>query len=286
MGCIRIWNGIALLAGLALVGGCERGSILGSSFSDSGGANSDTESVLELFSGPTPVDAVRWATDPVDPDKRMRGTLLLASAPWGGEDVYLRLYRSALEDEDAGVRAVAMRALALHGTPEDVPAIVEALETGNGLIREEASRALQRLHSDDAIPALLDRVDPREEENRKVRRNAAIALGQYAERRVVSGLISALDDRDLTVNRAARRSLRILTGQDFEYDPSAWLAWTRDTGDVFAARGVYEYPAFSRDASLLEMVVPWMTVPNEIASTPVGMDRRVASRDTVGDEAK
>lgn len=273
---------IVFLVGLS---GCEKGSILDSTVSGQG-ADPETESVLQLFSGPTPVDAVRWATDPVDPDKRVRGTLLLANAPWGGEDVYLRLYRSALEDEDAGVRGVAIRALAMHGTPDDVPTIIETMEGANDLVREEGVRALQRLHNEVAIPVLLERLDSREEENRKVRRNAAIALGQYAQRRVISGLIGALNDRDLSVNRASRRSLRILTGQDFGLDSRAWLTWTGDSESVFAGRGVYEYPAFQRDPSVLERIVPWMVVPNEVPSTPVGMERIASHEATTSGDSR
>ena len=262
---------VAPVAALAL-SGCERGAILDVSSREGGSDGFENESVLNFFSGPTPVQAVQWATNQRDPDKRVRGILLLANAPWGGEDVYLRLYRASLDDEDAGVRAVGVRALSLHGSPEDVPRFVELLRDGNDLEREEASRGLQRLHSSDAVTALLAHADEREEENWKVRQACAVALGQYAEGRVVDRLIDALNDTELSVNRAALRSLRVLTGQDFGLDARSWLTWTGGAGDVFAGRGVYEYPVFYRDPSVIEMVVPWMEVPNEVASTPVGMD--------------
>ncbi len=265
----------APIVALAL-SGCERGAILDVSGREGASDGFESESVLTFFSGPTPVQAVRWATNLRDPDKRVRGILLLANAPWGGEDVYLRLYRSSLEDEDAGVRAVAVRALALHGSPEDVPRIIELLNGGNDLEREEASRGLQRLHASEAVQPLLLHADEREEENWKVRQACAVALGQYAEGRVVDRLIDSLNDTELSVNRAALRSLRVLTGQDFGLDARSWLTWAGESGDVFAGRGVYEYPIFFRDPSVIEMVVPWMEVPNEVASTPVGMDAYAA----------
>jgi len=248
-----------------------------------GGVNGSDESVLTLFQGPTPLQAVQWATAEYDADKRVRGTLLLANAPWGGEDVYLRLYRSGLEDEDAGVRAVSIRAIAMHGSPEDVPLLIEQLQGGNDLIREEAARGLQRLHSPEAITPLLTYVDTRNESNWKVRQHAAIALGQYPERRVLDKLIDSLDERELAVNRAARRSLNILTGQDFGFDGRAWLTWSKGERDHFAGQGLYEYPVFQRDPNFFENIMPWLEVPNEIAASPVGMERVTAG---AGDQSQ
>jgi len=271
--CCAVLVCAGLLGALA---GCERGAILDfAGAGGGGGANSQGDTVLTFFGGPSPLQAVEWASDPLDPDRRVRGTLLLASASWGGEDVYLRLYRSHIEDEDAGVRAVAIRALSLHGTPDDVPVIVEQLENGNDVVREEASRALQRLHDERAIVALLRHSDIRDEDNWKVRQYSAVALGQYAERRVIDRLIDAMNDRELSVNRAAHRSLKILTGQDFGFDARAWLTWTNKAPDIFAGRSVYEYPVFFRDPNIFEQVVPWMRVPNELAASPVGMEHVV-----------
>jgi len=273
--CCVLSVSVSLIGALA---GCERGAILDFS-GENGGANSENTTILTMFSGPSPLQAVEWASDTQDPDRRVRGTLLLANAPWGGEDVYLRLYRSHIEDEDAGVRAVAIRALSLHGTPDDVPVIIEQLDNGNDVVREEASRALQRLHARGAIVPLLRHSDIRDEDNWKVRQYSAVALGQYAERRVIDRLIDAMNDRELSVNRAAHRSLKILTGQDFGFEARTWLAWVNDSPDVFAGRGVYEYPVFHRDPNIFEKVMPWMEVPNELAASPVGMERVVTARD-------
>ncbi|CAE7262685.1 mscS [Symbiodinium necroappetens] len=279
MGMCAKYCGLAVLLAL---GGCEQGSML----DFSGPQNTSTEtndSILTLFSGPTPVQAVQMATNTADPDERVRGTLLLANAPWGGEDVYLRLYREHMADEDAGVRAVAIRALSLHGTPDDVPAIVEQLKNGNDVVREEAARALQRIHAPEAIQPLLAASDIRQEENWKVRQYASVALGQYAERRVVDKLIDSLTDHELSVNRAALRSLRILTGQDLGFNTRAWLTWVNSSGELFAGRGVYEYPVFQREPNMFEAIVPWLEVPNEEPASPVGMER-LASRPAPTDD--
>lgn len=235
------------------------------------------ESIFENFAPPTPQQAAAWAVDPYSPDKRFRGMLLIANAPWGGERVYVDMYVAALKDSDPSVRAVAVRALALHGEPEHVPLILEQLKDPDRLLRWEAVRALQRLHNPVAITPLIARLDIKNEMEAEVRAASAIALGQYDEGKVVDALISALDDRDLAVNDAARASLKILTGQDLGYDVREWVAWTKaNSANLFAQRGTYEYPVFYRDKIWYEYFWPFGQIPNEVAAAPVGMPATTA----------
>ena len=230
------------------------------------------ESIFSAFSPPTPAEAAAWAADGYDADKRYRGTLLLANAPWGGERVYIELYERAIADEDPSVRGAAVRGLALHGGPEHVPAIAKLLDDPDRLLRWESARALQRLHNPEAVPALIKRLEERTEPESMVRSSSAEALGQYAEPRVLDALIATLPDRDLTVHQSARRSLRTLTGQDLGTDLRSWVAWRKRTTELFAARQPYVYPVFERDRNLVEILVPIFEPPNETASTPVGFD--------------
>lgn len=253
---------IALSVSLAALTGCE----------NFGGATAENpNTILGAFSGPTPQEAARWAVDPYDADKRSRGMLYLANQPFGGERVYVDLYVAALSDGDPAVRAVAVRALALHGTAEHAELIAEHLDAEDRLLRWECARALQRLHNPSVVTDLIQRIDPEKETEPEVRAESARALGQYAESRVVEALISALDDRDLIVNRGARWSLRVLTGQDFNYDVRRWVAWRAETKDIFAQRREYEYPVFSRSPTWVEQIVPWMEPPNEEKARPAGM---------------
>lgn len=239
--------------------------------------NQQPTSLLSLISPPTPATAAAWAVDPYDADKRYRGTLMLANAPWGGEPVYIRLYEEALQDGVPNVRAAAIRGLALHGGPENVPMILPSLESDDRLLRWEAARALQRLHNPVAIPGLLRVLDEKNEPEPFVRSAAAVALGQYADPRAVEGLIAALADRDLGVNQAAQESLRTLTGQDFGFNIRAWLAWRKSTEDLFAGRSRFEYPVFYRNRRGLEWINPFAVIPNETASVPAGMSDPLAS---------
>jgi len=236
-----------------------------------GGKNLQQESILSIFSPPGPEQAARWAADPYDPDKRQRGMLLLANAPWGGADVYLRFYKEALKDDDAAVRAVACRAIGRHGMESDVPLVAAELTDAEPIVRREAAKALQRLHNPIAIAPLLSAISPRSEDDAETRSEACQALGQYADNQVVQGLIGALRDRRLLVNQAALNSLVILTGQDFGFDVGSWLQWASQTDDVFAGRGLYVYPVYRRNYRFLEYFIPWMQPPNETASTPAGL---------------
>lgn len=246
-------------------GGCADLNLAG------GSGAADSQSILTIFSPPDPGEAARMAADPFDPDKRQRGMLLLANAPWGGDAVYLAFYRASLADEDPAVRGVACLALGRHGTAEDADALIAALSDPEVIVRRSAATALQRLHDPAAIRPLLRVADERLEEDAEARAAAAAALGQYADPQVVQGLIAALRDSRLLVNQSALESLTLLTGQDFRYDIGAWLEWTRQTDDLFAGRGRYVYPVYRRSPKFWEQFVPWMQPPNETASVPAGL---------------
>lgn len=262
---------------IAFCGGCSQLELGGAA------ATRNDNSILSIVAGPTPQEAAAWMIDAYDADKRFRGTLLVANAPWGGGPEYLSVYRAKLDpdlkhesglslyDDDALGRAAAVRALALHGSPEDVPLILLHINDTSEHLRWECVRALQRLHNPTAVRPLLARLDESVEDNPDIRADAATALGQYAERRVLDGLFMGVNDPDLAVNRASLESLRLLTGQDLGLNRAAWVLWAKDNPDVFAGRGVYQYPVFHREPGLLEMVLPWMRVPNEVAAAPVGM---------------
>jgi len=234
-------------------------------------ARPGSRTLLEAFAPPTPVEAVDMAFDTENPDRRFRGTMLLANAPWGGEDVYLRLYEEYANDEDTNVRAAAMRALGNHGVPEHVPLIAQNVDDESRLVRIEAVEALQRLHNAEAIDALLGRLDPDTEPETEIRAEAAHALGQYADRTVVQALIASLDDRSLAVNSNARDALKTLTGEDFGFNRREWQAWYNETARPFEGRTPYVYPVFRRKRSWLEYLPFVPPPPNEAPGNPVGL---------------
>lgn len=255
----------ALALGAAL-GGC-------SAFSSANRQQmAEANSVLApIMKRTSPAEAASWAADPYDADKRARGMNLLMNAPWGGEQVYLDLYRQRITDESTPVRAVAARALALHGTPADVERIVPLLKEDQPLVRLEATRALQRLHNPVAVGPLIERLQPDKESEPEIRAEAASALGQYPESRVLQALIAAVADTSLLVNTEALSSLRTLTGnEELGMDRKAWVQWAKETDKPFAHQQPYIYPVFWREKRWIDHIPFMPAVPNEQASTPVG----------------
>lgn len=228
-------------------------------------------SVLQIFQQPSPQEAAIMAIDKYDAEKRYQGTLLLATAPFANEPVYQQLFLDNIKDEDPGVRAAATRAIANHGSPEQVPVILERLKDSEPLVRQEAARALQRLHNPLAIDPLIDALDSEKETEVDVRAEAAHALGQYAESKVVQKLVAALDDPQLAVNRNTVESLRTLTGQDFGLDRRAWVRWLNATREPFAARAMYQYPYFTRTKYYIENLPFVPLPPNEPPGSPAGL---------------
>ncbi|MDX2148413.1 MAG: HEAT repeat domain-containing protein [Planctomycetota bacterium] len=238
-----------------------------------------SDSIFSAFAGPTPSEAAAWAIDRYSANNRYRGTLLLSSFPFASEPVYLQVFQDNIKDPDAGVRAASARALGNHGDIEHAPLLRDALRDDDVLVRREAARALQRIHAPEVVETLLisvrepDLLRPDEpgEADSGVRTEAALALGQYAESRVLDELVRALADSSLAVNVAARESLKTLTGQDFAMDRRAWLDWLGATAQPFAAKRVYYYPIFTRDKLWYEHLPFVPQPPNEPESTPVGM---------------
>lgn len=261
----------ALGLALVLLSGCDT---LDNAFS---GIQPGSEGILQdLFTGPTPAEATDMAVDEFDPDRRYRGTNLLANAPFAGEPVYIDLFIINSADTDPSVRMASIRGLANHGDPSHVAILAESLRDPEKIVRLEAARGLQRIHNPIAIEALLIAIkegdlDADAEPDPQVRAEAADALGQYAENRVVRALIAALADPNFLVTSRARQSLRTLTGQDFMYNRQAWQAWNNATQDTFAARGVYRFPGYERDRRVVEYLPFVPPPPRQAGSVPVGM---------------
>ena len=239
------------------------------------------ESILEVFQPTSPTEAADWFLNSKDDDKRYRGAVLLANAWFVGENpAYLEAFKDyLLTDPDPSIRAVCARGLGNNAGPEYAPALARAMREDDVVeVREEAARALQRIHSTEVVRPLVDasrEPDPRlvgrpSEPEAAVRVEAVVALGQYEDPYVVEVLIDALDDSSLVVNRAAIQSLKTLTGQDFGYDAAQWTRWQREASDLFAAGDVYEYPVFTRSKDWWEFIPFVPQPPNETPATPAG----------------
>ena len=259
------WACLILLSALALgVGGCKAsGSGEGDGFFD------------EAFDmPPSPVEAVGMATDTTDADRRRQGILWLSAATFGGEDVYVELYRLFHNDPNPNVRAAAARALGLHGSTEDAALLMLLVEDENAFTRWQAANGLRMIHNIAAVEPLIRRLDPVVEEDPNVRRCAADALGQYPTITVFNSLVVALEDRDYGVVEAARNSLRTLTGHDAGLDPRDWSSWAAANGEsLFNNQQPYTYQPYTRPRYWIDYVSFWDEIyRNEGPRVPTGLE--------------
>jgi len=254
----------ALIAATGLLSGCIP--------QETANQMANNDSVLApFFIQPTERDAVAWANDEFNADKRARGTAMLAYSKNGDDPKYVNyLYIKHLTDPDSNVRAVAAFALALHGNPDQVPSLVPLAKDPDRAVRRNTAIALQRLHNPVAVAALMDMTDATKESEVSVRAEAADALGQYPEPRVLQRLVTCLDDPQLIVNKSAYSSLRTLTGEELPPDRRAWAGWVKDAAEPFAARTAYKYPAYSRDRFWTEYLPFISPPPNEEMGQPIG----------------
>ena len=249
---------IAAVSSALLLAGCDT-------------ISSDLSSFGQSFHQPTPAEAARWAADPNDRENARRGTILLANAPWGGTEVYLKMYRLYAEDAlDPLVRAAALQALGRHGDPEDAKLVAKSLTSPFRQVRLAAAKSLQRLHD----PTVADLLWPRlvnPEEDSDVRTEVAIALGQYPTPAVFNALVAALSQRELAVNTAALDSLRLITGTDIGLDEDAWLRHMAGAQQPLVEAPPYLYPVFVRQLDIWDHLAFWDPTVFESPDVPIGL---------------
>jgi hypothetical protein len=220
---------------------------------------------------PSPAEAGRWAVDDGDPENQRRGVLLLGNAGFGGEPVYVNLYRLYIEENsDPVVKATAIQALARHAGPDDALLIARQLESKVEQIRVAAAKGLQRVH-DPRVADQIWKTMINEEEVSAVRVELAVALAQYPERNVFEALCAALDDRELAVNLAAANSLRLMTGADFGLDAALWKRWADSTPGALRAGVPYYYPTFQRELGFGDYLLFWAIPTFEEPGLPSGL---------------
>lgn len=222
---------------------------------------------------PTPSEAAKDSLNPFDADRRRNGVAWLSSAPFGGEEVYVRTYRLLLTDEDSTVRAASVRALGLHGVVDDVDLLIPLLDDSSDFVRWETAKALQKIHNPKAIDPLIKHTRLSLEEVADVRMACCQALGQYAEPRVFDALVGALNDTDYAVIRASRGALKTLTGYDLGSDSTLWLIWQRkNPGALFKERQEYTWLPFEKPPTTLDKLQFWKDRPVIEPQKPVGVE--------------
>ncbi len=106
-------------------------------------------------------------------------------------------------DIPSALKRALAEALGEIGDPRAIPALVGALKDENERVRRAAAVALGRIGAP-AVPALIGAL---KDADREVRRAAAEALGRIGDREAVPALIGALKDADWEVRGAAAEAL-------------------------------------------------------------------------------
>lgn len=235
------------------------------------------DSVYSAFVGheppPTPTKAVAMMFNRDDPDQRRRGVGWLASAPFGGEPEYLEAYRVLVADKDPTVRAAVAKALGMHGTVDDANLLAIMLNDKDPLVRWQAADALRRVHNPAVAEALARRLNADLEEDDDTRTAAALALGQYPDRVVLTQLVAALDDRSFAVVTAAHQSLLRLTGHDAGLDPRVWSDWALTNAEPFKNQRPYTYEPYAPTRGWFDQYVTFWNNQDQQPTPPKGLSQ-------------
>src|SRR5258706_9387126 len=168
-----------------------------------------------------------------NPDHRRAGIIYLSDQSPGRRDPYAKQYLNmARTDSDPAVRSMALRALNRARDKRAVPVFLAALDEKNDDIRLEAAKGLANIPDPSAMTPLMRHLDS-PDENVDVRVACADALRLYRTSESAQVLVRALRDRNFGVAWQARKSLQLMTGKDYRYDPAAWLAFLSGTNKPF-----------------------------------------------------
>jgi HEAT repeats len=187
----------------------------------------------------SPKQAQELMSNPDRPDARREGVAAIVTRwSWGKLPRYPQIYQQiAQHDSDVTVRAMAIRALNICRDQSATKIFIAGLQDQNEQIRLESAKALANVPDPDAIGVLIDVLTGSREtmttdghrtmvpESKDVRIAAADALRQYRKLDVARTLVGYLNEQDFSVAWQSRQSLIALTGQDLQYDQSAWLQY-------------------------------------------------------------
>lgn len=205
-----------ILAAVALLGGCS----------------GLMRTCRRVFDTRSPRERIAMAFDVDDPDRRREGIVALTEVRGWDAEPYLEAYATLAGDPDPLVRGAAIGALARAGASDYLDVVIAALDDRHRRVRLDAAEALDRLHGDAAVGPL--RRGATEAEDPDLRARCARALRHYRTRPVLDTLLAALGDEAFAVRYAARRSLRMLTGEDGAYSAAAWRRVLAAEEDPFA----------------------------------------------------
>ncbi len=123
-----------------------------------------------------------------------------------------------LKDNNPRARLEALRGIYKLSTDTSsiLCHLIDAAREQHREVRKRAATYLGWIENDEAISILIDLLGDKES---IVRKTAVLSLGELRDRKAIIPLINLLDDKNGDVREVAVYTLRILTGQNFGYDP-------------------------------------------------------------------
>ncbi|MDI6644522.1 MAG: HEAT repeat domain-containing protein [Methanobacteriaceae archaeon] len=123
-----------------------------------------------------------------------------------------------LEDEDTGVRRVAIQALGDMGDEKAVDSLIKMLSDDNKRIRSKTEKSLIKIGNKSVKPL----IKALKSKKAVVRSSAARVLGKIADKQAVLPLVDALKDEDKQVRKEAALSLMHLGWKAKNIDEEAY----------------------------------------------------------------
>lgn len=240
------------------------------------------------------MESLKAAVENDDPEIRWRAKKLLESAAVDADAnffaicklIEIRQYKGLtapllvalpLGNKDH-VRFAARRALAATATPNDATLLRQSLKNADPYVRIASLGALAALSADDAVEDSLGMVEDADE---RVRMAVARQLAVAGRREALPVLVGLLDGKEIEIRGESARTLRAVTGQNFnfiayetaEHRAAArdkWKAWLDAEGQTaklllplkdtpfelgrillcsYASSKVYEFDIDAKDAS-------------------------------------
>ena len=180
------------------------------------------KTLIQLITGDTPFNAAKALLDPSNANARYKAVVYLSNKMYGRREPYTRYYENMVRTDQEGlVRAMALRALNRAREKSLTSLYILALDDKDVAVRLEAAKALANIPDPTAVQKLIRKMnDP--EEHLDVRIAAADALRLYRTAEVAQALVGTLRGQ-FSVAWQARQSLKLMTGQDYRFDRTAWL---------------------------------------------------------------
>jgi hypothetical protein len=181
--------------------------------------------VYYWISGNSPFDAAKNLLDPTFPDRRRKAIVYLAKREWGREPPYTTYYvEMSKTDAEPLVRSMALRALNRARADKQTAQYIKSLEDTSERVRLEAAKALANMPDEKAMEPLINHLKAPQEDV-DVRIACADALRQYKNLQSAQALIGMLRERNFGIAWQSRWTLKLMTGQDYGYEPAAWLQY-------------------------------------------------------------